>query len=77
MRPARSEPVVLGQVGPKEASGFTSNTEVEPLTSTMGERWNYRSRPVGASEYKDRFPAYEYPKVAFHLPFCDRFQGEV
>lgn len=62
IRPARAEPVVLGQVGPKEASGFISNTEIEPLTSTQGERWHFRSRPIGSSEYKERYPPYEFPK---------------
>ncbi|CAF3397072.1 unnamed protein product [Rotaria socialis] len=60
--PARSEPVLLGQVGPKQSSGFISNTEIEPLTTTLGERWNFRSRPIGGSEYKDKFPLYDYPK---------------
>jgi len=53
----------MGQVGPKERSGFVSNTEIEPLTTTLGERWHYHSRPTGATEYKDKFPQYDYPKV--------------
>ncbi|CAF0925591.1 unnamed protein product [Adineta ricciae] len=61
-RPAQTEPVIVGQVGPKERSGFVSNTEVDPLTTTVGERWHYRSRPTGSTEYKDKFPQYDYPK---------------
>lgn len=57
----------MGQVGPKERSGFVSNTEIEPLTTTIGERWHYRSRPIGASEYKDKFPQYDYPKVNSYM----------
>jgi len=53
----------MGQVGPKENSGFVTNTETEPLTTTLGERWHYRSRPTGPTEYKDKFPQYDYPKV--------------
>ena len=63
VKPAQTEPVLMGQVGPKEASGFVTNTEIEPLTSTLGERWHYLSRPTGATEYKERFPPYDYPKV--------------
>lgn len=78
VRPARAEPVVLGQVGRKEASGFTSNTEIEPLTGTQGERWHYRSRPVGSTEYKDRFPPYEFPKVETSTSIADqRMEGIV
>ncbi|CAF4433307.1 unnamed protein product [Rotaria sp. Silwood2] len=62
VKPARTEPVILGQVGPKESSGFVSNTEIEPITTTEGERWHYRSRPIGDSEYKDKFPQFDYPK---------------
>ncbi|CAF3887380.1 unnamed protein product [Rotaria sordida] len=62
VKPARTEPVILGQVGPKESSGFISNTETEPITTTVGERWHYRSRPIGATEYKEKFPHYNYPK---------------
>jgi len=57
----------LGQVGPKENSGFVSNTEIEPLTTTLGERWHYRSRPTGPTEYKDKFPSYDYPKVNLNI----------
>ncbi|CAF2083264.1 unnamed protein product [Rotaria socialis] len=61
-KPAQLEPVTVGQVGPKETSGFVANTEIEPLTATTGERWHYHTRPTGSSEYKDRFPQYDYPK---------------
>ncbi|CAF0956404.1 unnamed protein product [Rotaria sordida] len=62
VKPTRTEPVILGQVGLKESSSFISNTETEPITTTVGERWHYRSRPIGATEYKDKFPHYNYPK---------------
>ncbi|CAF4028754.1 unnamed protein product, partial [Rotaria sordida] len=62
VKPARTEPVILRQVGPKESSGFISNTETEPISTTVGERWHCRSRPIGATEYKDKFPHYNYPK---------------
>lgn len=63
MGPAQTEPVIMGQVGPKENSGFVTNAEIEPLTRTLGERWHYRSRPTGTSEYDDRYQQYDYPKV--------------
>ncbi|CAF0778458.1 unnamed protein product [Rotaria sordida] len=62
VKPAQTEPVIMGEVGPKENSGFVANTEIDPLTATLGERWHYRSRPTGDSEYKDKFPQYDYPK---------------
>ncbi|CAF1071379.1 unnamed protein product [Didymodactylos carnosus] len=62
VKPAVSEPVILGQVGPKELSGFVNNTEKEPITGTGGERWLYKSRALGPSEYKEKFPPYDYSK---------------
>ena len=51
-------------VGPKEFSGFVANNEKDTLTGEPGERWMYRNRSTGVSDYKDRYLPYEFPRVS-------------
>lgn len=52
-------------VGPKEHSGFVANSEKDTLTGEPGERWLFKTRPIGVSDYKDRFLPFEYMRVSF------------
>ena len=50
-------------IGPKEFSGFVANNEKDTLTGEPGERWLFRTRPIGVSDYKDRFLPFDYTRV--------------
>jgi hypothetical protein len=57
---------LIKEIGPKETSGFVLNKEDEDvLTGVPGERWLFKERETGISDYNARFLPYEYPKVFF------------